>query len=91
MAFGEKLAAWVKGVVQGIPVLIRKIGCVFLFVYWMGMISGYLLAAGSYNPLVIAMPFFGLLVMWYDLDQGILVLLLMAVAVWVFPEIFIYY
>jgi hypothetical protein len=91
MAFGEKLAAWVKGVVKGIPVIIRKIGCVFLFVYWLGMISGFLLASGNYNPLVLAMPFLGLLVMWYDLDQGLLVLLLMAVAVWAFPEVFLVY
>ena len=43
------------------------------------------------QSIVLAMPFFGLLVMWYDLDQGLLVLLLLAIAVWTFPEIFLVY
>ena len=76
-----------KGILDGIPVIVRKIGAVLLFFFSMGMLFGYFIVA-NVSPIILLFPVIAMIVMWHDLDQGILVfILLMVVAFW-FPEIF---
>jgi len=75
-----------KGIAESIPVIVRKIGAVMLFFFSLGMLFGYFVVA-NVSPIILLFPFIAMVVMWYDLDQGVLVfILLMLVALW-FPEI----
>ncbi|HLC36793.1 MAG TPA: hypothetical protein VJK05_04270 [archaeon] len=59
---------WYKKIERALAPIARKIGAVFIFVFFLGAIFGYLIQ----EPIFLIAPLFGLAVMWYDLDQGML-------------------
>jgi len=71
-----------KSILNAIPAIMEKIGSVMLFIFGLGAIFGYLIAAYNKPALFLLAPFASILVMWHDLDEGFLLfifLLLLAI------------
>ena len=73
-------------IVKAIPVLVNKIGTVLLFIFTVGLFAGFFLATSSLSPLLLLIPVAAMIVMWYKLDEGFFVLLLLTILVVFFPE-----
>ena len=78
----------VEGIKKTIPVIAAKVGSILLFFIIVGLFIGFWLAKQGYNFWVLALPVVALFVMWQKLDEGFLVLVLSAVAIFGFPEFF---
>jgi hypothetical protein len=75
-------------VVKAIPALVAKVGTVLLLIFTIGLVSGYALALGSITPAIFLIPIVAMAVMWYRLDEGVLILILLTAIIFLFPEIF---
>ena len=75
-------------IVKAIPVLVAKVGTVLLLIFTIGMAAGYALALGAITPAVFLIPLITMAVMWYRLDEGVLILILLTAIILLFPEIF---
>ncbi|MBN2126962.1 MAG: hypothetical protein JW703_01055 [Candidatus Diapherotrites archaeon] len=75
-----------KKVTGAIPVLVRRTGSVLLFFAMLGSILGFLIGINGLNPLWLAGLPLAMVVMWNDLDQGVLVLVLYLILFWSFPS-----
>jgi len=78
----------IEGTKKAIPWLAAKIGTVLLFFLTLGFFLGYWLSSQGYNEFVLVLPVIAMLVMWKKLDEGVLLLILFAIFVWIAPEIF---
>lgn len=81
------VANFFNSVLKSIPVLIAKVGTILLLIFTVGMAAGYAVATISLTPLVFLIPVVAMLVMWYKLDEGVLVLLILTILVVFFPEV----
>jgi len=88
---GNFIMTWVanffNNVLKSIPVLLAKVGTVLLFIFTAGLLGGYFVAIAGINPLIFLIPVVAMVVMWYKLDEGVLVLLLLTLVVVFFPEV----
>lgn len=82
------VANFFSKVIKAIPVLVAKVGTVLLLIFTIGMVAGYALALGAVTPAIFLVPLAAMAVMWYRLDEGVLILILLAAAILLFPEIF---
>ncbi|MBN2067122.1 MAG: hypothetical protein JW744_01500 [Candidatus Diapherotrites archaeon] len=73
-------------VVKALPVLALKVGTILLLIFTLGLFSGYLVATMQVSPLVFLIPIVAMFVMWYKLDEGVLVLVFLTLLVVFFPE-----
>ena len=81
------VANFFGSVLKSIPVLLAKVGTILLLVFTFGMLAGYGIAALDISPIVFFIPVAAMLVMWYRLDEGVFVLLLLAVLFFLFPDL----
>ena len=84
MAF---VAKFFGGIIKAIPVLWLKIGTVLVFLFTLGLAAGYMMAVLQITPLILLIPILSMFVMWYKLDEGVLLLLLLSMVVIFFPGI----
>ncbi len=77
-----------KNIAKGIPVLLAKIGTVFLFLFTIGMFAGYFFATMGYSYFILLVPFVSMAVMWQKLDEGAMVFVALMAIAFLFPEIF---
>ncbi|MFH0922823.1 MAG: hypothetical protein V1811_02075 [Candidatus Micrarchaeota archaeon] len=76
-----------KGIINSIPVLIRKTGTVVLFFGFIGMLLGYYIATANLSLLFMALPVLVMAIMWNDLDHGILALIAYFVLLFFYPSL----
>ncbi|MFH1240141.1 MAG: hypothetical protein V1672_02895 [Candidatus Diapherotrites archaeon] len=76
-----------KGIIDGIPVLLRKIGSVLIMFFFIGALFGYYLSMTQTSVFYFLLMGLAIPVMWRDLDQGILLFILVLILPWVFPGI----
>lgn len=62
-----------KGLEQVVPSMLNKVGTIFLFIFSVGMLFGYMYVTSK--PWVIIIPFVSMYFMWHSLDKGLLVLI----------------
>ena len=60
-----------------IPAALEKIGAVLLLAFGLGAIFGFVLGYGDKSWLWLFVPFISMIVMWYELDEGTLVFILL--------------
>ena len=78
MGFVKDFIEWSK---KAIPSIAAKIGTFLLFIFALGMFFGYFIVAQK-GAIYLLVPIVAMAVMYYKLDEGILVfVLLLAVAV----------
>ncbi|MFA4855389.1 MAG: hypothetical protein WC634_02245 [archaeon] len=75
-------------IIKAIPALVAKVGTVLLLIFTIGMVAGYALALGAITPAIFLIPIVAMAVMWYRLDEGVLILILLTAIILLFPEIF---
>lgn len=74
-------------VIQSIPVLATKIGTVLLFIFTVGLFAGYYISSSGTSPALFLIPVAAMFIMWYKLDEGVFVLVLLTILVLFFPEL----
>lgn len=80
MGFVSDFVGFVK---KTIPVVVRKVMTVLLFIFTLGMFFGYWLAL-SKPPYYLLIPIISMVVMYYKLDEGFLVFILLMLAAFYF-------
>ena len=78
-----------KAIKNAIPVIMAKIASTLLFIFAVGMVFGYWLSTIGYASFVLLIPFIAIAVMWYKLDEGALVFIVLMGLALFFPEIFV--
>lgn len=71
---------------KAVPVLIQKIMTIMLLVFTLGLFIGYSMASAEQAMTVFLIPIVAMLVMWHKLDEGVLVLVLLLIAVFFYPN-----
>ncbi len=84
----HRVANFFDKIVKAIPIILTKIGTILMLIFVVGMIAGYLVFAMGLTPAIFLIPIVAMFVMWYRLDEGVLLLILLALLVIVFPELF---
>ncbi len=73
--------------IKAVPVLIAKVATFLLLLFTLGLFSGYAIATMHLSPALLAIPVVAMFVMWYRLDEGVLVLVLLGLLVLFFPGV----
>jgi hypothetical protein len=81
------VANFFSNILKAIPVLIVKVGTVLLLIFTVGMAVGYLFAVMGTAPIIFLIPLLAMVIMWYKLDEGVFVLILLTLLVVFFPEV----
>ena len=81
------VANFFNRLVKAIPVILLKIGTVLLLIFTVGMIAGYAIATMNVTPVIFLIPILAMLIMWYKLDEGAFVLILLTLLVIFFPDV----
>ena len=81
------VANFFNNLVKAIPALVAKIGTILLLLFTVGLVVGYFVATAAITPFVFLIPVAAMFVMWYRLDEGVLVLVLLGLLVVLFPEL----
>ena len=76
-----------KDIAKSIPILLAKVGTILLFIFTFGLFSGYIIAAVGISPVFLLIPVISMIVMWYKLDEGAFVLILLTAIAVFFPEV----
>ena len=84
----HRVASFFDKILKAIPAILTKIGTILLLIFTVGMIAGYTVFAMSLSPLLFLIPVAAMAVMWYRLDEGVILLILLALLVVFFPELF---
>ncbi|HIH21443.1 MAG: hypothetical protein J4478_00945 [Candidatus Diapherotrites archaeon] len=72
---------FIEGTKKAIPGIAAKVGSFLLFIFVLGMLFGYFIVAQK-GAIFLLVPIISMAVMYYKLDEGTLVfVLLMAVAI----------
>jgi hypothetical protein len=71
---------------KALPVLILKIGTFLLLIFTVGMFAGYAIAVMNITPIIFLIPIVAMLIMWYKLDEGVFILILLTLLVIFFPD-----
>ena len=81
------VAKFLSNILKAIPVLVAKVGTILLLIFTVGMAAGYLFALTNVTPLVFLIPVVAMAIMWYKLDEGVFILILLTLLVVFFPDI----
>ena len=84
----HRVASFFDKIIKAIPIILAKIGTILMLIFVLGMIAGYLVFAMGLTPAIFLIPILAMFVMWYRLDEGVVLLILLALLVIVFPELF---
>jgi len=76
-----------NGLIESIPVLITKVATIILGIFVVGLFLGYFLGFAGFPTQYLLIPLITLLVMWYKLDEGVMVLLLLLLLVFFYPDL----
>ena len=74
-----------KKLVEGIPVLLGKIGSILITFFFIGALFGYYLYMTQMSMLYFVLLGLTIPIMWKNLDQGVLLFILVLIIPWVFP------
>ncbi len=72
---------------KAIPALVAKVGTILLLIFTVGMLAGYAMSVVGATPFLFAIPIVAMFVMWYRLDEGVFLLLLLSLLVVFFPDL----
>lgn len=75
-----------QGAAKAIPLLVTKIVTVILGIFTIGLFIGYALAINGFTPQYLLIPVISMIVIWYKLDEGVLVLVLLLLMVLFYPD-----
>ncbi len=81
------VANFFNRIVKAIPVILLKIGTVLLLIFTVGMLAGYAVATMNITPVIFLIPIVAMLIMWYRLDEGVFVLVLLTLLLIFFPDV----
>ena len=84
----HRVASFFDKILKTIPILLAKVGTILMLIFTIGMVAGYLVFAMGLTPLIFIIPIAAMFVMWYRLDEGVLLLVLLALLVIFFPDLF---
>ncbi len=84
----RRVAGFFDKVVKAVPILLAKLGTILMLIFTIGMVVGYLVFVMGLTPVIFLIPIVAMFVMWYRLDEGVLLLVLLALLVIFFPELF---
>ncbi len=84
----RRVASFFDKIVKTIPIILTKIGTILMLIFVVGMIAGYLVFAMGATPAIFLIPIVAMFVMWYRLDEGVILLILLTLLVVFFPELF---
>lgn len=77
---------FVLKLIKSVPVLIRKVMTIILLIFTLGLFIGYATASSNQPIALFIIPVIAMAVMWYKLDEGVLVLILLLVVVFLYPR-----
>jgi len=80
------VANFFSKLIKAIPVLALKLGTILVLIFTIGMVAGYAILAANITPAVFIIPIIAMFIMWYKLDEGVFVLILLTLLVIFFPE-----
>ena len=81
------VANFFNRLVKAIPVILLKIGTVLLLIFTVGMLAGYAVATMNITPVIFLIPIVAMLIMWYKLDEGVFILILLTLLLLFFPAV----
>jgi len=81
------IANFFNNLVKAIPVLVAKVGTILLLIFTLGLFGGYAVALTGITPFIFLIPIVAMLIMWYKLDEGVFVLILLTLLVIFFPDV----
>lgn len=81
------VAKAINDITKAIPALVTKFCTVLLFIFTAGMLLGFAVATANISPVVFLIPVAAMVVMWYKLDEGTLLLLILVLLVVFFPDL----
>jgi len=81
------VANFFNSIFKAIPVLLVKVGTILLLIFTVGMFAGYAVAVLSITLFIFLIPILAMLVMWYKLDEGVILLLVLSLLVVFFPDV----
>ncbi len=84
----HRVASFFGSMAKAIPVLLLKAGAFLLLLFTLGLFAGYYIAWAGISPTIFLIPLIAMVVMWYKLDEGVFVLVLLTLLVVFFPEAF---
>jgi hypothetical protein len=76
-----------KGILNSIPVIATKVATFVLLLFTLGLVIGYTLGITGRPPTYVIIPVIALIVMWYKLDEGFLIFILLSILAFLFPDI----
>ncbi len=76
-----------KGIVNGIPIILARIGSILITFFFMGALFGYYLYMTQMSILYFIILALTIPIMWRNLDQGVLLFILVLIIPWIFPGI----
>ena len=65
------------GIGRLVPAVLEKVGAVLLLAFGLGAIFGYFIGFNDKTWLWLFIPFISMIVMWYELDEGTLIFILL--------------
>ena len=81
------VATFFNRLARAIPALVAKVGTILLLIFTVGMLAGYAMSIMGVTPFLFVIPIVAMFVMWYRLDEGVFLLLLLSLLVVFFPDI----
>lgn len=81
------VANFFNRLVRAIPALVAKVGTILLLIFTVGMLAGYAMSVMGVTPFLFVIPIVAMFVMWYKLDEGVFLLLLLSLLVVFFPDL----
>ena len=84
----HRVASFFDKIIKAIPIILSKIGTILLLIFTVGMVAGYFVFAMGLTPMIFLIPIVAMFVMWYRLDEGVLLLVFLALLVIFFPDLF---
>lgn len=84
---GHRVASFFDGIFKIAPIFLLKAGTFLVLLFTVGMAAGYAVAVFGITPGIFLVPVAAMLIMWYRLDEGVFVLILLILLVIFFPEV----
>ena len=81
------IANFFNRLAKAIPALVAKIGTFLLLIFTLGLLAGYFVATAGISPVLFLIPVAAMFVMWYRLDEGVFLLVVLTVLVVFFPDV----
>ncbi len=80
------VARFFSKILNTIPILAAKIGTMLVLIFVLGMAAGYFISTAGMTPTLFLIPILAMFIMWYKLDEGVFILILLSLLVIFFPE-----